>query len=47
MVPGSEKTKRKAEASKLEELGRKRLRLEERRAEIGMKMEALKVAGIY
>ena len=47
LVPGSEKTKRKAEASKLEELGRKRLRLEERRAEIGMKMEALKVAGIY
>ena len=36
-----------AEAKKLEELGRKRLRLEERRAEISLKMEALKVAGVY
>ena len=36
-----------AEAEKLEELRRKRLRLEERRAEISLKMEALKVAGVY
>ena len=42
-----EKYTPQAEAKKLEELGRKRLRLEERRAEISLKMEALKVAGVY
>ena len=36
-----------AEAEKLEELRRKKLQLEERRAEISLKMEALKVAGVY